>query len=172
MRKPFLAAAALAAFLPALPAKRPPAALDPRVLPTAAADPAQTSSNVLPGDYVGPAACAGCHARKFENWSGHGHARMNQLPTPASVLGDFGGGVLRLGDAAVTFDRAGGAYRMTVTRGGRTLRRYEVTRTVGTRFMQFYVGVLREGPEPEGHPLRREHMLPFAYWVSLGRWLS
>ena len=171
MRKPFWAAAALTPLLPLLPVLRPHAAFDPRVLPAAAVDPGQTSSNVLPGDYVGPGACARCHARKFEQWSGHGHARMNQLPAPDTVLGDFSGSVLRLGDAAVTFAREGGAYEMKVERGGNTLRRYEVTRTVGTRFMQFYVGVLREGPEPAGHPLYREHMLPFAYWVGLGRWL-
>jgi hypothetical protein len=60
---------------------------------------------------------------------------------------------------------------MALERGGRPVRRYEVTRTVGTRFMQFYIGVQREGPEPAGHAVYREHMLPFAWWVSLGRWL-
>jgi hypothetical protein len=60
---------------------------------------------------------------------------------------------------------------MTVERDGQPLRRYEVTRTVGTRFMQFYVGVQREGPPSEAGDLSGEHMLPFAYWVSIGRWL-
>jgi hypothetical protein len=148
-----------------------PAPPDPRCLPDAAADLTQTSSNVLPEDYVGPAACASCHRRKHELWSGHPHGRMNQLPSPASVLGDFTGNTLRLPRGAATFTSEGGVYRMAVERDGTPLRCYEVTRTVGTRFMQFYIGVQREGPEPPGHAVYREHMLPFAWWVSLGRWL-
>ena len=37
--------------------------------------------------------------------------------------------------------------------------------------MQFYIGVQIEGPQPPGVDLTREHMLPFAYWITLGRWL-
>jgi predicted CXXCH cytochrome family protein len=144
---------------------------DPRCLPDAAADTRQTSSNVLPEDYVGPAACANCHRRKHELWSGHPHSRMNQLPGPVSVLGDFAGRVLRLPQGSVTFSSEGGVYRMTLERGDTRLRSYEVTRTVGTRTMQFYIGVQSEGPEPANSPVYREHMLPFAWWVSLGRWL-
>jgi predicted CXXCH cytochrome family protein len=144
---------------------------DPRCLPDAAVDTRQTSSNVLPEDYVGPAACASCHRRKYELWSAHPHSRMNQLPGPASVRGDFSGRILQLPEGSVTFSSEDGIYCMAVKRGDILLRRYEVTRTVGTRFMQFYIGIQREGPEPAGHPVYREHMLPFAWWVSLGRWL-
>jgi hypothetical protein len=37
--------------------------------------------------------------------------------------------------------------------------------------MQFYVGRQEEGPEPLGDRIYDEHMLPFAYWFSLRRWL-
>jgi hypothetical protein len=171
MRKVYWALAALALATPSPALREWGRRPDPRALPPAAVDRAQTSSNVLPGDYVGPAACADCHRRKYDLWSTHPHARMNQLPTGASVRGDFGGAVLRLGDTSVTFSQEGGVYQMAVRRGGELLRRYEVTRTVGTRFMQFYIGVQRQGPEPACHPVYGEHMLPFAYWVSLGRWL-
>lgn len=160
----------LACAIPLAPRLRVPAP-DPRCLPDEAADLRQTSSNVLPADYAGPAACARCHRRKHELWSAHPHSRMNQLPGPASVAGDFSGPPLRLPGAEVAFSCEGGVYRMAVSRGGEPVRRYEVTRTVGSRFMQFYIGVEREGPEPPGHPVYREHMLPFAYWISLGRWL-
>src|SRR5260370_1413956 len=96
---------------------------------------------------------------------------MNQLPTKDSVRGDFANHVLKLPDSAVTFSTAKDGYRMSVVRDGQPLRRYRVTRTVGTRFMQFYIGVQEEGPEPAGHGVYREHMLPFAYWISIGRWL-
>lgn len=144
---------------------------DPRCLSDDAIDWQQSASNILPEDYVGPEACAGCHRHKYDLWSGHAHGRMNQLPSPASVRGDFAGQVLRLPGAEVQFTTANGAYRMAIERGGAPLRRYEVTRTVGSRFMQFYIGRQLDGPEPPDHPLYREHMLPFAYWISLDRWL-
>jgi predicted CXXCH cytochrome family protein len=148
-----------------------PAPPDPRCLPDSAVDLDQASSNVLPEDYVGPAACQPCHSRKYELWSRHPHSRMNQLPGKTSVLGDFNDAVLRLPQATVTFQYRDGVYGMQIERDGMPLRRYDVTRTVGSRFMQFYIGVQCEGPEPAGHPVYREHMLPFAWWVSLARWL-
>jgi hypothetical protein len=97
---------------------------------------------------------------------------MNQLPGPDTVRGDFSGRVLRLGNASVTFATEGGAYLMSVERGGRRLRQYQVTRTVGSRFMQFYIGRQRQGPEPAGHAVyTTEHKLPFGYWFRLRRWL-
>jgi len=145
--------------------------LDPRCLPDSALDVRQTSSNILPEDYVGPGACIQCHRHKHELWSAHPHSRMNQLPGPESVVGDFAGHTLRLPAGNVTFTSEGGSYRMSVQRGGEHVRSYEVTRTVGSRFAQFYIGVQRDGPEPAGHAVYSEHMLPFAWWMSLGRWL-
>ena len=37
--------------------------------------------------------------------------------------------------------------------------------------MQFYIGVQKEGPEERHSLLYGEHMLPFSYWITLGRWL-
>ncbi len=170
MRQPYRILCLFTCLIPIVP-RVAPRPVDPRCLPDVAVDVAQSSSNVLPGDYTGPAACAECHRRKYELWSTHPHSRMNQLPGPGSVLADFSGHVLRLPGADVKFTSADGRYGMEVDRGSQPLRRYEVTRTVGTRFMQFYIGVEREGPEPNGHAVYREHMLPFAYWVSIGRWL-
>src|SRR5262249_37246242 len=87
---------------------------DPRWLPPRAVDPNEPYSNVLRGDYVGPAECARCHREKFERWSKHPHRRMNQLPGPDTVLGDFSGRVMKLGNASVAFATEKGAYLMRV----------------------------------------------------------
>ncbi len=172
MRTPFRIAAGLALVIPVLGwATRPRPAADPRLLPEAAVRRDQTFSNILPGDYVGPAACAECHAQNHRLWSQHPHSRMNQRPGPDTVRGDFAGAALRLTNGTVHFTTDADGYRMTVERDGRTLRRYRVTRTVGSRFIQFYIGVQTEGPEPAGHGVYEEHLLPFAWWMTLGRWL-
>jgi hypothetical protein len=172
MRTPYRIAAGLTLVLPLLGwAMRPRPPADPRVLPDDAVDRSMTYSNILPEDYVGPAACAQCHAGKYRLWSQHPHRRMNQNPTPDSVQGRFDGALLKLTNGTIAFTTEGNTYQMTVTRQGQLLRRYRVTRTVGTRYIQFYIGVQAEGPEPPGHDVYREHLLPFAWWRTPGRWL-
>jgi hypothetical protein len=172
MRTPYRIAAGLALVMPALCLMtRPRLAADPHVLPDSAVDYSVTYSNVLPEDYVGPEACRQCHAHKYNLWSQHPHRRMNQLPGKDSVQGDFSGAVLELTNGNVTFTTDADSYRMTVTRHGEFLRSYRVTRTVGTRYIQFYIGVQLQGPEPAGHDVYSEHLLPFAWWKTLGRWL-
>jgi hypothetical protein len=172
MRTPYRIAACMAVILAALClTTRPRLAADPRVLPDDAVDRAVTYSNILPGDYVGPDACRQCHAQKYRLWQQHPHRRMNQLPAKDTVQGDFDGAVLELTGGKVQFSADGDSYRMTVIRGQRFFRSYRVTRTVGTRYIQFYIGVQTQGPEPAGHDVYTEHLLPFAWWCTLGRWL-
>jgi hypothetical protein len=199
MRWPFWGAAALAAILAtahlagAVPRFDGP---DARILPESEIDRTLTYSNVLPEDYVGPAVCASCHPKQHGLWLAHPHSRMNQLPTPASVLGDFSGAKLRLHNAAVVFRRDGQRYLMEVVRheqaaAGRRpepraalsdgqpvaepLRTYQVTRTVGSRVEQFYIGRQIAGPEqkddPQWRDLYGEHMLPFVWSEKLAAWL-
>lgn len=151
---------------------RAPQRRDPRVLASDAVDPTVTYSNILPGDYVGPETCAGCHEEQYRLWKTHPHHCMNQIPSAESVLGDFNEARLKLPTGEVVFTTgADGNYFMTVATNGSTLRRYQVTRTVGSRYMQAYIGKQIEGPEPEGHDIYREHRLPFAYWFKIRRWV-
>jgi hypothetical protein len=145
---------------------------DPRVLADSTVRAGTSYSNILPADYVGPEACAECHQAQYERWLEHPHRTMNQFPSEDSVQGDFGNAELRLAAGDVSFHRGeDGTFRMSVFREGTLSRRYRVTRTVGSKFMQFYVGRQEVGPEPAGARIYGEHMLPFAYWFSLARWL-
>jgi hypothetical protein len=150
---------------------RPAPAADARVLADDAVDSSVTYSNILPADYVGPAACASCHKKNHDLWSHSPHSIMNQLPGAHSVQGNFKNQVLELPTGSVRFTTEDGSYFMTVKKDEQILRRYRVTRTVGTRYMQFYIGVQTEGPEPPESGLWREHMLPFSYWITIERWL-
>lgn len=159
-----VSALGLACAAASVSAIRPPPNPAPRRLTTGA------SSNVHRADYVGPKACAECHEEKFGQWKEHPHSRMNLDATEESVLGDFSGVELDYAGSRVRFEREGADYFMTLS-SKTERRRYRVTRTVGSRFTQMYVGLLVEGPEPAGHPAySREGKLPFGYWIGRQGW--
>lgn len=144
---------------------------DPRVLPAEAVNWDETYSNILPADYVGPETCAECHPSHFSKWQKHPHRKMNQMASATSIQGDFNSARVQLtgGEAAFTNDGSGRHF-MTVKKNGTTHRKYLVTRTVGSRYMQFYVGKQVYGPEADSDPIFGEHMLPFSYWFKMKRW--
>lgn len=154
--------AATAPVPPPLAGQRSPAELA-----RAAAD-----SNILPSDYVGAKACEKCHTERYAQWKQHPHSRMNQDATTASVKGDFNDAHISLPQGDVSFKHVGDAYTMTLARAGKTVRSYRVTRTVGSRFMQFYIGTQIEGPEPKTSPAySEEQKLPYGYLFRSKRWL-
>jgi hypothetical protein len=144
---------------------------DPRLLPARAVDHSVDYSNILPADYVGPETCRDCHEEQYELWRTHPHSRMNRHASDASMRGNFDHAVLKLPTGEVRFVEREGKFLMEVYKDSRLRRRYEVTRTVGSRYMQAYIGRQLLGPEPAGHDIYREHRLPFGYWFKLERWL-
>jgi predicted CXXCH cytochrome family protein len=158
------------------PVQPPP----PATLPTIAAvqrSPAELAraaadSNILPSDYVGAKACESCHKERYAQWSQHPHSRMNQDATSKSIMGNFDNAHIALPQGDVTFKHVGDAYTMTLARAGKTVRSYRVTRTVGSRFMQFYIGKQVEGPEPKtSTAYTEEQKLPYGYLFRSKRWL-
>lgn len=135
--------------------------------------PDATYSNILPADYVGPDACAKCHPKQHHRWSSHPHRFMNQLAHAGSIKGDFDNHIWNVRPGySVTFSSKAGEYFIAIERPGQQRTRYRVTRTVGSRFVQYYIGVQTEGPEPKSDPrYTTEHKMPFGYWFRMKRWL-
>ncbi|HSR68116.1 MAG TPA: hypothetical protein VLU25_09245 [Acidobacteriota bacterium] len=135
-------------------------------------------SNIRRQDYAGPEACKDCHSERFEAWSQHSHRWMNARVSESTVKGDFSGVSMDYRGGRTRFFRRhgeaqgdGGGWYMRLERDG-VVRRYRVRRTLGSRFFQYYVGVLDEGPEPPDHIVRREdHLLPFGYWIGESQWV-
>ena len=131
-----------------------------------------TYSNIYPDDYVGPESCGNCHEGNYRLWQEHPHSRMNVNATDDTVRGDFSGVRVSYGRGEVVFAREGGDFTMTLFVEGNVVRRYKVTRVVGSRSYQFYLGLQTFGAEPTDHPAySRESKLPFAYLFRLERWL-
>jgi predicted CXXCH cytochrome family protein len=129
-------------------------------------------SNMHRADYAGPESCRECHRENYEQWSKHPHRHMNALANPDTVRGDFSGeqNIRYLGGEG-TFYREGEAYRMKLVRD-RTKLVYDVRQTIGSRFFQYYIGQMIDGPFTDDHPYRTtNHVLPFGYWLDRRQWV-
>ncbi len=144
---------------------------DPRQLRAADMDLSVDYSNILPADYVGPQTCAECHEEQYDLWHAHPHSRMNRNVGEDSVQADFNNAVLKLPTGEAHFVTHDGQYFMDVFKDGKRRRRYQVTKTVGSRYMQAFIGKQIAGPEPANHDIYKEHRLPFGFWFKLNRWV-
>lgn len=131
-----------------------------------------TNSNIRMADYTGHTACAECHQDKHDDWAGHAHRWMNATAIPEHIVGDFSGqAAIEYQGGVGTFYREGERYRMKLVRG-EVERVYDINRTIGSRFFQYYTGRLIAGAETEPDPLRQtEHVLPFGYWIDSKEWI-
>lgn len=177
MRGPAIAAAIAAALAATLALWRSSStrtgsstALDPTT-PSATPAPAPprrppgpTASNTEAADYVGPAQCGECHTDNAGRWRASLHATMTQDVGGAAVRGDFADVTLAYAGGRARFHRQGGAPAMTLTGADGAVRRYRVTRTIGSRGLQEYVGVAVDDPAA------RELRLPFAWWLARPGW--
>jgi hypothetical protein len=129
-------------------------------------------SNILEEDYVGPQTCGQCHKENYANWKLHPHSRMNRLADGESVLGDFSGTRFSYGGGEVVFRKEESLFTMEFLREGKSARKFRVTRTIGWRYLQEYVGVQIQGPEAPGDALYTEETrLKFGYALREKRWL-
>lgn len=120
-----------------------------------------SATNTRREDYVGPEACGECHAEQYAAWANSLHRVMNaRAGEPGAVIGDFATTLDYAGGRA-TFTREGGGYVMTLAKAGRRVR-YRVTRTIGRRGLQEYVGIAGGSGD--------EVRLPFGWWPRGGGW--
>lgn len=131
-----------------------------------------TYSNIRPEDYVGPEECSSCHADNYASWQQHPHSRMNQLAGPDAIIGDFSGISVDYGGRRAVFRRDGDAYFVEHYKADRLLRKIRITRVIGWRYEQDYVGVQIVGPEAAGDPLyTEESRIRFSWSVDRQQWL-
>ena len=145
------------------PTPTPPPAPAPKAV--RAPNPDAAGSTIARADYIGPAACGECHADQLTQWATSLHPVMNQLATGNAVIGDFRAAVVRYAGGEARFDHDATGYTMTLAKDARVVR-YRVTRTIGKRSLQEYVGVELGDREASGAEVR----LPFGWWPKRGGW--
>ena len=122
-------------------------------------------SNIERADYIGPDACGECHPTQYALWSASLHRVMNAKAADAgAVIASFDGAKVRYRDGTASFGSSLAGPSMTLSNGAREVR-YRVTRTIGHRGLQEFVGI------EEGNGEASEVRLPFGWWPRAGGWV-
>lgn len=122
----------------------------------------EADSTIAARDYIGPDACGECHPDQHAQWKTSLHRVMNARAEQGAVVGNFDGATLPYQGGTATMTRDERGFVMAFARGESTVR-YRVTRTIGRRGLQEYVGV-EEGGSGE------EVRLPIGWWPRRAGW--
>lgn len=122
----------------------------------------QPESNVLRADYVGSRACATCHAPIYEAWSRSPMHRMTRDLASADVSAPFDGRQLALGADVARLEQRDGRRFLSLERGGET-ELFRVTKVIGGRYREDFVGERVRSDAPFGAALAAQRVLPVSY---------
>lgn len=111
--------------------------------------------------FVGSAACADCHAEATGAWQVSDHAHAWALPSPETVLGDFGDVSFTHGGYTARFFRDGASYMIETEGPDGTRRPYKVVGVAGIKPLQQYL----LSPEPG-----RTQVFDIAWDVEKRQW--
>jgi len=113
------------------------------VNPAAAAPPPPTLVLSVPTSrdaaYVGRAACAPCHQREVERFSGSHHDRAMQVADATTVLGDFNNATFTYNGVTSTFFKKDGKFFVRTDGPDGALHEYHVAYTFGIDPLQQYL---------------------------------
>lgn len=129
-----------------------------------------TTSNVLRADYAGTESCAPCHAELVERVRSSPMHRMTRPAEGDAIRASFDGAEFRFMGHVATMERHGERpyVRLRTPDGGESLHR--VTKVIGGRTREDYVGVLVNGPGPKAFSIGKEMILPISYELARGEW--
>ncbi len=122
----------------------------------------EPESNILRSDYAGSKACLGCHAGIAEGWARSAMHRMTRDAATAQMEAPFDGRELRLGADTASLELREGSRFMKLLRGDQ-LSLFRVTKVIGGRYREDFVGAEVPLQEPFGVAVDDERVLPLSY---------
>jgi predicted CXXCH cytochrome family protein len=131
------------------------------------------SSNVARDDYAGSDACAPCHHEIYDRWKASPMRNMTRHAGGGVIRAPFDGARVPFkGDLVTMEEHAGNKFMRVVTaRAGAKL--FRVTKVIGGRYREDFVGREVAGTEPDALPLgdpRDESVLPLSYMLFDKTW--
>ncbi len=103
-------------------------------------NPGGVTSNILRSDYAGSSGCGDCHAKIYDEWEKSPMRNMTRDAATATIRAPFDGTTLTVGTDTATMEMEGGARFIRVASGGKVTR-FRVTKVVGGRYREDFVGV-------------------------------
>ena len=116
---------------------------------------------MLRADYAGSKACADCHGAIYTAWAASPMRNMTRDAATATIQAPFDGAQLRVGSDTITMTTEAGHRVMTLDSPAGNSR-WRITKVVGGRYREDYVGV------QDGDPT--EHVLAATYVFSSQTW--
>ncbi|MGZ8175748.1 tetratricopeptide repeat protein [Methylobacter sp.] len=110
-----------------------------------AAETAECAPSLPPPEFVGRAACAGCHAEQDRLWQGSHHDLAMQEANENTVLGDFGNAEFKKDGVVSRFFRKKGRYRVRTDGPDGKLADFEIKYSFGVMPLQQYLVELPGG---------------------------
>ncbi len=98
-----------------------------------------TAMGPPPLDYVGVAACEGCHPAETKRWRGSQHERAMQRADERSVQGDFSGRSFEHQGTLTTFSRRGGRYLVRTDGPDGQMAEFQVAFVFGVTPLEQYL---------------------------------
>ena len=145
----------------ARPVDRPVSVPDPSV---------PVTSNILRDDYAGSGQCADCHGAIHDAWKRSPMHRMTRNARAGAIVAPFDGAVHRVGPDTATMQLRDGKRYMEISSLRDGQRLYRITKVIGGRYREDYVGVdVTNAPDPAA-AWGVERVLPVSYVFSTRSW--
>ena len=130
----------------------------------------EVASNITRPDYAGSAACEPCHAHEYRLWLDSPMHRMTRDLRHTEIAAPFGDATFELRDDSVKMEQIGGErfMRLHGALGKESL--FHVTKVIGGRYREDFVGAEVALNAPLSPPLDAERILPVSYLVFNGEW--
>jgi predicted CXXCH cytochrome family protein len=125
--------------------------------------------NVEASDYTGSAACTPCHADIAASFARSPMHRMTRLVAGAEVAAPFAGEAVYVGPDRAVLEARAGARFVRVESGAGPRELYRVTRVLGGRRREDFVGVAVASYEAAPAPGTDELVLPVSYLIDRRR---
>jgi hypothetical protein len=135
--------------------------------------PRVVASNVERRDYAGSAACAPCHSEIHAKWQTSPMRRMTRLAREGAIRAPFDGTTFRFKGDRVTVEEHEGRRYMRVAPSAGSPQLFRVTKVIGGRYREDYVGVEVEGTAAESKLIgdaALEPVLPISYLLFAKKW--
>ena len=120
------------------------------------------ASNVLRDDYAGSSACSDCHGEIYERWQHSPMRNMTRDAKAAAIRAPFDGTSLTVGGDTATMETQGTSRYVRITSGKETSR-FLITKVIGGRYREDFVGVDESG-------IGVERVMPATYVFATKSW--